>query len=253
MTADTQPALLDEHGGNDRFAEFRVSDPVEIHALMKALMDRGITVNLNGSDGSSHSATVWTVDTTQRKISFTADLGSPEVQRLVEADEATAVGYLDQIKLQFDVSNRLLVHGRNACVLQAEMPRVVYRFQRRNAYRVRTLERSAPTARFRHPEIPDMLLELRVLDVSIGGCALFMPADLPLVQPGVAVNGTRIELDVETELSATLLVHHVTSIQPQARGVRLGCEMLNLDPNAQRALQRYIDQTQKRRRMMSLD
>ena len=36
-------------------------------------------------------------------------------------------------------------------------------------------------------------------------------------------------------------------------GVRVGCELLNLSAEATRLLQRYIDQTQKRRRMMSLD
>ena len=253
MYQDTQPASLDALGGPDRLADFRVADPIEVRSLLKSLMDRNVTVNLNGSDGSVYASTIWAVDAQQGKMSFTADLMSPAVQRIVEADEAVAVGYLDQVKLQFEVAHRMLVHGRQTCVLQAQLPKVVYRFQRRNAYRVRTIERTAPVVRFRHPEIPDMTLELRVLDVSIGGCALFMPSDLPVVQPGSAVNGAVVELDGETEFRATLVVHHVTSIQPQSRGVRLGCELMNLNPDAQRALQRYIDQTQKRRRMMSLD
>jgi hypothetical protein len=44
----------------------------------------------------------------------------------------------------------------------------------------------------------------------------------------------------------------VTSIQPESRGVRLGCEMVNPSSDVLRGLQRYIDQTQKRQRMMSL-
>jgi|JI10StandDraft_1071094.scaffolds.fasta_scaffold14660_9 flagellar brake protein len=253
MYTDTQPAALDALGNPGAFDEFRVSDPVERKALLKSLMDRGVTVNLSGSDGSAFATTLWTIDAGQGKIAFTADLMEPSVHRLVEADEATAVGYLDQIKLQFDVSDRMLVHGRQSCVLQAALPREIYRFQRRNAYRVRTLERSAPTACFRHPQIPEMSLELRVLDVSVGGCALFMPADMPAVEPGVCINDTVIKLDAGTLLRGSLVVHHVTSIQPQARGVRLGCELLNLSADATRLLQRYIDQTQKRRRMMSLD
>jgi hypothetical protein len=35
--------------------------------------------------------------------------------------------------------------------------------------------------------------------------------------------------------------------------VRLGCELRNLSPVATRQLQLYIDQTQKRRRTLSLD
>lgn len=253
MTTDTQPAMLDGFGAPDALEHFRVSDTVEAKTLLKALMDRGVTVNLNGSDGSVYSTTLWSIDAAQGKIAFTADLMAPAVHRLVEADEAVAVGYLDQIKLQFDVADRMLVHGRQHCVLQAALPRELFRFQRRNAYRVRTLEHRAPTARFRHPSIPDMALELRLLDVSVGGCALFMPAEMPMFEPGVHINDCVIELDAGTLLRGTLVVHHVTSIQPQARGVRLGCELLNLEPEATRQLQRYIDQTQKRRRMLSLD
>jgi c-di-GMP-binding flagellar brake protein YcgR len=251
MNSHTQPASLDVPPGASE--SFRVSDPVEVKSLLKSLMDRGVTINLNGSDGSAYSTTLWTIDGAQDKIAFTADLMAPAVHRLVEADEAVAVGYLDQIKLQFDVADRMLVHGRQHCVLQAALPRELFRFQRRNAFRVRTLERSAPTARFRHPSIPEMVLELRVLDVSVGGCALFMPSDLPMFEPGVQINDCSIELDAGTMLRGCLVVHHVTSIQPESRGVRLGCELLHLDPDATRALQRYIDQTQKRRRMMSLD
>jgi hypothetical protein len=35
--------------------------------------------------------------------------------------------------------------------------------------------------------------------------------------------------------------------------VRIGCELQRLDGDAQRTLQRYIDQTQKRRRLLALD
>jgi hypothetical protein len=45
----------------------------------------------------------------------------------------------------------------------------------------------------------------------------------------------------------------VTSLDGDAAGTRVGCSLHDLDGDAQRALQRYIDQTQKRRRLLSLD
>jgi len=48
-------------------------------------------------------------------------------------------------------------------------------------------------------------------------------------------------------------MQHATVLGGQARGARLGCEFVNLAAEAQRTLQRFIDQTQKRRRLMSLD
>ena len=166
MDQDTRPADLDALGSPDQLSDFAVTDAFEIRALLRDLMDRGTVINLNGSDGGMYGSTLWSVDADQRRIAFTADLASPMVQRLVEAEEAVAVGYLDRIKIQFDLGGRLLLHGRQSCVLQADLPRVLYRFQRRNAYRVRTLEQHSPTATLRHPQIAEMLVKLRVLDVS---------------------------------------------------------------------------------------
>ena len=249
---DTQPAPLGGADGLDPFAAFRIESPREIAALMRQLMDGATPVSLSTPDGASLTTALWTVDSASARLAFQAEADNPQMQQLVESNEVTAVAYLEAIKLQFDLNNLMLVRGQKASALQAAMPRAVYRFQRRQSYRVRTLERSAPVALLRHPALPDIQLSLRVLDVSIGGCALLMPDDMPPLQPGLTLHAVRLELDPDTRISATLHLHHISSIHPNARGVRLGCELVKLDGVAERALQRYIDQTQKRRRLLSL-
>jgi len=251
MFEDTRPAPLDSMGSDDFLAEFRVVDPGEIRSLLKQLMDEVVPLNLSASDGSAYTTMLWTVDPASSRISFTADMMAHQVLDIVEADECVAVAYLDRIKVQFDVSDLVLVQGHKASVLQARLPREMFRFQRRNTFRVRTIERASPTASFRHPGIPDMSLALRVLDVSIGGCALLQPANVPNLQPGAVIKGVRLSLDAETQIDAGLMLHHVTSTGAENGSVRLGCEIVGMSPTAQRALQLYIDQTQKRRRMMS--
>jgi len=251
MFEDTRPAPLDAMGSDDFLAEFRVTDAGEIRALLKQLMDEVVPLNLSASDGSAYTTTLWTVDPASGRISFTADMMAHQVHDIVEADECAAVAYLDRIKVQFDVSDLVLVQGHKASVLQARLPREMFRFQRRNTFRVRTIERTSPTASFRHPGIPDMSLALRVLDVSIGGCALLQPANVPTLQPGAVIKGVRLSLDADTQIDAGLMLHHVTSTGAENGSVRLGCEIVGMNPTAQRALQVYIDQTQKRRRMMS--
>ena len=253
MFEDTRPAPLDAMGSDDVLAEFRVTDPVEIRSLLKQLMDGVVPLNLSASDGSAYTTMLWTVDPASSRISFTADMMAHSVHDIVEADECVAVAYLDRIKVQFDVGDLVLVQGHKASVLQARLPREIFRFQRRNTFRVRTIERTAPTASFRHPGIPDMSLALRVLDVSIGGCALLQPANVPNLQPGAVIKGVRLSLDAETQIDAGLMLHHVTSTGAENGSVRLGCEIVGMSPTAQRALQLYIDQTQKRRRMMALE
>jgi flagellar brake protein len=196
---------------------------------------------------------IWSVDAAQQRVAFSADADSPQLQRLIEGEEATCVAYLDAVKLQFDAQHLMLVRGKNHCALQADMPREMYRFQRRESYRVRTFDRGSPTAQLRHPSMPEMTLALRVLDVSIGGCALLLPADVPPLAAGVHIHGVHVELDADTHFDVALQLHHVTSMQSPSRAARLGCEFMHVAPATERALQRYIDQTQKRRRLLSLD
>jgi len=91
-----------------------------------------------------------------------------------------------------------------------------------------------------------------VLDISIGGCALFLPDDVPPLQPGSVLNQVEVELDADTRFKVNMRLQHVTSLGADAKGVRLGCEFTRADPSALRALQRYIDLTQKRGKLLSL-
>lgn len=251
---NTLPMPLDAvaaaHGGLD---DFRITAPAELAAMLKRMLDANAVVNLNAPNGTAVTAALWAVDAARGVISFSADDHAPQLQSLIECNEAVAVAYLDSIKVQFDVQGLLLVHNGRSSAISCGYPREMFRFQRRNAYRVRPLLRNAPTASLRHPMIPDMQLSLRVLDVSIGGCALFLPEDVPMIEPGVLLNGVDLDLDADTRITAPLRLQHVTSLQLNARGVRLGCEMVNASNDSLRALQRYIDQTQKRRRLLVHD
>jgi c-di-GMP-binding flagellar brake protein YcgR len=233
--------------------DFRISNPREIAALLRQFQDGNELLNLNGSHGGMLTATLWSVDPVKGRISFSADAQAPATQQIVDSQEAVVVGYLDSIKVQFDLANLVLVRGPSGSSIGASFPRELFRFQRRNAYRVRPLMRSTPVARMRHPVIAEMPLALRVLDVSIGGCALFLPEDVPALQPGTLMNRVQVDLDADTRFSVDLRLQHVTSAHQESRGVRLGCEFVNAGSDALRALQRFIDQTQKQRRMLSID
>jgi len=249
MFADTRPAELDAGGSADAWAAFRVGHPRERHALLRQLRDGSVPIHLNAPDGAALTTTLWALD--EHGLSFAAERGLPQLERLRDADEAVAVAYLDSVKLQFDLHGMVLVHGAQASTLRSSLPRAIYRFQRRGAYRVRTIERYGPTARLAHPAIPDMQLALRVLDVSVGGCALWQPDDVPALAAGVTIAGVDIALDGETRFHAALTLHHLSSLAPHGRGVRVGCEWQLAGP-AERSLQRWIDQTQKRRRLLTL-
>lgn len=232
--------------------EFRVSSPAEIVSLIKQLADGNVLVNLSTPEGACYGSTVWALDPARGLVCLSADANDPKLQALLESSEVVAVAYLDSVKLQFDLQDLVLVHGGHGSALNARFPRELFRFQRRNSFRVKPLLGTSPTAKFAHPAHPDLPLALRVLDVSIGGLALFLPNEQPPVEPGVRIERVQIELDGDTRLAVDIVVHHVTLLHHESKGARLGCEMVDLPGDGSRALQRYIDQTQKRRRLLAL-
>ena len=250
---DTRPAPLDDADPGDPFAQFGCHHPREVLSLLRELRDGVTPVALSSPDGANLGASVWTVDGDRQRLAFDVEAGDPQLPALVEANEVSAVAYLESVKVQFDLQDLVLVRSERATALQSRLPRCIYRFQRRLAYRVRPLDRSAPIARFRHPALPDMMLSLRILDLSIGGCALLLPADVPPLPLDVTLHGVVLEIDADTGVVVTLRLQHASSILSRVPGLRLGCELVKADAGIERSLQRYIDHTQKRRRLLSLD
>jgi flagellar brake protein len=246
----TQPAPLSALTGN-AIDEFRVDRPDELLSLLRRLVDSAVLVQLCAPSGAAYTSTLWAVDAQAQRISFDADAAHPQIRALVDAGEATAVAYLDAIKLQFDLHGLMVTHGHNASALQARLPDVLFRFQRREFFRVRT--RDSAVAHLRHPGPGGDKLTLRVLDVSVGGCSLQLPAETPPIAPGTLIDNVRLELDADTLLVVPMMVEHVSGGLGATPGVsRLGCSFARLDGPAQRALQRYIDLTQRREKFFLL-
>ena len=251
---ETQPAPLDALVGSEGgLNQFRVASPLEIASLLRELCDGNVRLNLNASDGTVYTTTLWTLDSERGSIGFCADVADTRLQSLLECEEAVVVGYLNNVKLQFDVGNLVLVRGARANVLSCTLPREMFRFQRRSSFRVRPPMRNSPVARLRHPDVAGLPLSLRVIDISIGGCALFLPHDVAPPRPGALIQQVEIDLDDDTRFDVNLRLAHVTAIQNDGRGVRLGCEFLRAGGDAVRALQRFIDHTQKRGKLLALD
>lgn len=247
---DTQPAPMSALSG-DVLDDYRIDDPTEAQALLRRLVDQGTLIHLSAPGNAAYTSVLWAVDPDSHRVSFDADPAQPAVRALVDAGEATAVAYLDAIKLQFDLGDLMLVHGSTGSTLQAGWPASLYRFQRRSSFRVRA--RGGASARMRHPALPEMALALRVLDISLGGCALLLPANVPTLDAGITLARVRIELDADTHFDTAITVQHVSGGFGGATDARrLGCAFGTLDGPAQRSLQRFIDVTQRRQRMLAV-
>ncbi len=230
--------------------------PAEIPAYLQQLQRDQATVLLNGPPGLSLACRIGVVDPAADVLGL--EIGAdPEglSQALVAGGEITGVAYQGSIRLQFDLDGAVLVSGAQGAVLRSPLPTRLYRFQRRQSFRVQPAGSVYP--RVVLPGGGEPAEALRVLDISIGGLALAQPADAALLQPGQPAQPVVLELDRTTALRVTLLPHHASPM-PDAAGdapalQQLGCAFVDLDAAAGRALQVYVDQTQKRRRLLKLD
>jgi flagellar brake protein len=249
MTTDTLPMALDALAAAlGELDDFRISSPPDVQALLRRLLDAGVPLHLSTPRGEVYTSMLWTIDQARGILGLVTEGVTPHLQRVLDAEEVTVVGYLDKIKVQFDLSGVVLVNGAGSSGLSAQIPREVFRFQRRSNLRVRLFGSSAPTAHLADPKNLDTQLALRVVDVSIGGCALFLPEDVASIEVGARISSVHLELDANTRVRADIVIRNAASMRSGLRGTRLGCEFSSLSANATRALQLFIDNTATRLR-----
>lgn len=246
---DTPPAVAERFaaGAIDGLSEYRITAPAEVARLLGALRDGGVLLKLAAPGGAAFGTRLRTVDAPRRLLGLAADAGDPRLPPLLAAERVVAACVLDGIQLQFEVNGLLLVHGVAGCTLRCSWPAALWRLQRRGGYRVRSLPSNAPHAVLRHPVLADVRLALRVLDLSAGGCALLLPDEVPGIEPGLRIDAVQLQLDAGTRVDVGLLLRRIGGNGPGSRGLRLGCEWARLAAAGERTLQRWIDQTQRRR------
>ncbi|GAA4337182.1 hypothetical protein GCM10023144_32510 [Pigmentiphaga soli] len=233
-----------------RLNDFRISLPMEIRTLLGQMAEQNVLISLTAPRGITYTTTIWEVDRLKGTLCLGVEPSGRHLDRILAAEELLAVGYLDKVKIQFDVHDLMQVRDTDGqSVLTCRLPRELYRFQRRSHFRVRPLPTPAPVVRLRpYPESP--AVELRIIDVSVSGVALLMSGRVPL-STGMQVAGADVELDADTRFVANLEVMNVSPLRQDVSSSRVGCEMSGLSAPALRALQRFINQTQKRRRAMA--
>lgn len=125
--------------------ELRVTSAAEIAAYLQQLQQDGASVRLDGPHGAGLSATIVALDPAADLLGLALGTDPEGIsQALVAEGEITAVAYLGTIKLQFDVEAPVLVSGEQGVVLRSTLPARLYRFQRRQSFRVQPASSTYP-------------------------------------------------------------------------------------------------------------
>lgn len=235
MAPDASPAVD---------ADFRLDAPGEIMNWLRELLRSQARIQLTTPDGAAIHTVLRSLDTPQGMLTMEAPQARDTLPPILSSDELVATAFLDKIKLQFDVSGLVAIRGEGE-VLRAPVPLRIYRFQRRQAYRVASAGQLYPALKLNGADLP----RIRVVNVSAGGVALQWPANVvPAPRALEELSGT-LELEREVSFSTLLRVQHLTEGEVGAPH-HVGCAFVSLAPTAARALQVFIDQAQKRERLM---
>ncbi len=233
-------------------AQYRIEDGSETERMLRQLMDDAIPVQLTTLHHGDVRCHLTAMDPAQRHLQFNvtalpSGIDAPDFC----SSELACIAYPGSVKLQFKLTTVALARRGDHAVLHASMPQAIYRLQRRDSFRVRAQESDKAHVQLRHPTPPHPRLSLKILDVSVRGCALWLPASAAPIASRSEIREVCFELGGDVSFLATLFVHHAFDMRTSEGGQRLGCEMLNLAGTSERALQRFVDQTQKRQRWAS--
>lgn len=177
-----------------------------------------------------------------------------EVQRRADEDIAAAADPLRRpggviaialaggVKLQFELTDPVVLGDGSALRMRASIPQRLARIQRREAYRV------APPAQVR-PRLWRRAAggerELAIADVSATGLAYELPEGEALPRLGDRQDGCRLELPANAPIRCSLVVRGLR--RPPAGSsapIRVGCEFEGLDASAERAIQVFVNLAQ---------
>ncbi|MBV8501833.1 MAG: flagellar brake protein [Paucibacter sp.] len=228
----------------EELGEFRVASSAEIAAILRQLQESQTLITLISEGDAPLVSRICELDLANGKLGLELPTGSASY--VCKGLEMTAEAFLNDIRVQFELAPPQKLGSGIDAMLSASLPAIIYRFQRRRAFRVKPHSRAPQAAVV--PAEGGSVQRLRVLDVSMGGIALLMPPGNPIWATGQLLEA-EVELDRHTHFKASLRIQH-TMQSDESLGTPFGCAFTNLAPMAQRLLQLYIDQTQKLNRLV---
>jgi c-di-GMP-binding flagellar brake protein YcgR len=174
-------------------------------------------------------------------------------QAIAQANHVTCVSMLNRVPVQFRLAALERFDLDGMVTFRAALPDSVLYLQRRQFHRVHVpvaepawCEVSMPA-----PAPPEdvAINELRILDISIGGCLVSLPPDCRDFGVASGFDGT-LHLPGTPLIPLRLLVRNRFDPPPQhpTQAARAGCEFQNLPGDAENLIQRYIFKIDRRRK-----
>ncbi len=224
----------------ERFAIYSRS---EIAGLLRQLRDKQVLVTLYYDQAAGFTVSnVLEVNEGFEELILDRTSDAAAQKAIYASKQLVVVAFLDNVKLQFSVGAAEAVEHQGRPAFRVRLPQQLLRMQRRGAYRRQPPAVRPATCLVPSPGKKGQYESVRVLDLSVGGLALFVhPVQFSLPADHTLEN-CYLDLPDIGQITVTLRVRYVDDVQASNDGVRrCGCEFVELSESAARMLQRYMN------------
>ncbi len=221
---------------------FMVYARVEIIAMLRQLMQHNVLVSAYYDKNQGCAVTaLLAVNPDFEELVFDLPSEAYAARKLLASEGVIFVAFVESIKMQFTVTGAAPTQHDGKPAFRVRLPEQVLRLQRRDYFRVKT-----PIAKPAHCLVPmsednQRYEKLRMLDISVGGCALQTSAERFALKSGQDLNGCILDLPGIGGINVNIKVRHVEPMQRDPAQLRAGCEFVNVAPQARLNLQRYVN------------
>jgi c-di-GMP-binding flagellar brake protein YcgR len=233
---------------NDEENDFLVTNPKEIVAILHNIAQRKSRAALYYNEGNSMVLTML-LAADEHGIWVDAASNQLDNRHIERSNRIVFVSTHNQAKVQFVAASATLGLYENAPAFHLDLPRKLLRLQRRDYFRLVTLDSKAPKCIIRPvPGQAHIQHEVTVMDISIGGVALVCEETGVELRPGMVYEHCQIDLPEVGMLQATIEVKNTFEVSDRSGKVkrRAGCVFVNPDGKTTMLLQRYVAQMQQR-------
>lgn len=238
--------------GLSDLSKYLIHSKTEIIYLLRAIMQKTELVTAYFNQGKDFFLTSLLAVESDHVV---LDYGANDAlnRKIQESRKVVFLTSLERVRVQFTASriDATAFSGRPA--FRIPLPDSVLKLQRREYYRI-----STPITTPLMCEIPLMegrKIDASIVDISVGGVGILgCPAGLEL-EEGTIYPGCRINLPEVGEIVTDVQVCNIVEVTLRSGQTtkRWGCQFINLPPNMQVLLQRYIIKLERERRAKMIE
>lgn len=236
-----------------------IVSPVEIEFILRGITESGARVALYYGDAN------YFILTTMMGVDYSGfwleqSPNSMNNRRITESDDLVLVSSHLGVKVQFAAGKAYSVEYEDYPAFYLFMPKIIYRLQRREYFRLNPLP-SEPL-RCVIPVPPDKLTsdklttgkpkevrphQVTIMDISAGGIKLTCAEGEVELEPDQSYENCRIDLPDVGTITVTITVKNLTTLTTKSKLTitRAGCKFTRIDGASSILLQRYVNNMQR--------